>query len=136
MISQNMIDLLISKSDRMDEVVFYCGEVFSYIDMEENAIETDNGETKFEEITDDDFTFYTAEELEMKDNIFEFVKDLKKAQKSVSVLEKYPKTLTLFMRNETLMTTEEAMEDLESMSEFSEMIVSLWELKLNKKPKI
>jgi len=138
MLSQKMIELLTNKSDMIDEVVFYCNEHFRFVDLEDKSFQTDSGDTTFEDALDEDFTFYTATELSIEDDIFEFIKDYKKVLKSVQNFEQFPKKLVLFMSSEELILSEECVEEYASLQHIEDYShsLSLWELTLNKKPKI
>ena len=138
MLEQNTLDLLTEYSDRTDVVIFYCEEIFQYIDLEDKSFETDNGTTYLKDAEANDFTVYSAEELEMEDDIFEFIKDYKKALKSINEIGNTPNKLTLFMANEDFLTTAEALDEYKSLQQLADYgsSLSLWLLtkdaKLNK----
>ena len=136
MISQEMLELLQSRDARTDEVVFYCGEVFEYIELKEKTFETNQSTINFNDADDEEFKFYTAEYVDIEDNIIEFIKQYKQSLKSIQKFESFPKTLLLFIQSEYFMTTEEALEDILSFENLEAYGASLELVKLtyNKNP--
>ena len=108
MLSPEFIELLNSKAERLDEVVIYCDEIFHYIDGEE--ITTNDSSHPLADCDEDDFNFYKAEELEMEDDILEFIKDWKKVKKSIDNFN-MNKKMTLFLFCEEFVTSEDSFND-------------------------
>ncbi len=90
------------------------GEIFFEIDVDDNRVITSNGDMNLDEFEFSDINFYEVAELEVEDDIGEFIKDVKKSLKTINTLNS--KSMYLFKSDECWFTSEESVSELMSIT--------------------
>ena len=111
-----IIDKIMNETDY---VVIAHTEIFQEVDYEDKEFITSNGTIKFKELDLDDILCYSSEELEVEDNILEFIKDIKVAKKTIESFN--AKKMRVFCINDDLVISPESLDELYSLEYLSEV---------------
>jgi len=112
-------------------VMYDCRDILE-VDFSEKIIDIeDYGDISFDEVNEEDFSFYSFSCVDVDlDDVYEYVKMLKKAKKTLETIENGKKSkLTFFVTDDNMIQYD--LERFESLSDIADMRygLSIWELK-------